>query len=189
MPRAPLAVREAQLADAPALAAIWAAELRGADAEQHLADVTEVLQRVAAHDSEQILLAEVEGEPVGVILLRVATVSPLNLDEVVHAFAPSVLPAHRRRGVGRALMEAAVSFAEERGVGYVGSVAISTSREGNRFLARLALAPQATLRIASTASVRSKLTAQLPRSRRGHGTSRPLGQVLAARRSMRRTAP
>ncbi|MDP3894921.1 GNAT family N-acetyltransferase [Nocardioides sp.] len=189
MPRAPLVVREAHLADAPALAVIWAAELRGADAEQHLADVIAVLERVTGDHDERILLAEIDGEPVGGILLRLTPVSPLNLDEVVHAFAPSVLPAHRRRGVGRALMDAAVGFAEERGVGYVGSVALSTSREGNRFLARLALAPQATLRIAATPAVRAKLTAQLPRARRGHGTTRPLGQVLAARRSMRRPAP
>lgn len=189
MPRAPLTVREAQTVDAPVLAQIWAAELRGGDPEQHLRDVAAVLERASAGEKERVLVAELGGDPVGLILLRVATVSPLNLDLVVHAFAPYVLPTHRRRGVGRALMDAAVSFAEERGIGYVGAAAVCTSRDGNRFLARLALAPQATLRIATTQAVRAKLTAQLPRTRRGHGASRPLGQVLAARRSMRRPVP
>ena len=60
------------------------------------------------------------------------------------------------------------------------------SRQSNRFMARLGLGPQAVLRVASTPTVRSKLTAQLPGKLRPGGT-RPVGQVLAARRSLRRS--
>ena len=53
-------------------------------------------------------------------------------------------------------------------------------------MARLGLGPQAVLRVAATPTVRSKLTAQLPGKTRPVG-ARPIGQVLAARRSLRRT--
>jgi D-aminopeptidase len=81
-------------------------------------------------------------------------------------------------------MEAAVSFAEERGVGHVVTGAQSGSRDGNRFLARLAMGQHAVLRVAPTHAVRAKLTAQLPAVQRtpGHRPQR----VLAVRRSMRR---
>lgn len=93
--------------------------------------------------------------------------------------SPHVLPGFRRRGVGRALMAAAVEFAEELGIGHIASAAIVGSREANRFLARLALTPQATFRIAPTPAVRAKL------SPIGAG-GRPIKRVLAARRSERR---
>ena len=73
-----------------------------------------------------------------------------------------MLPRYRRRGVGRALMDAAVSYAEELGVGHVATAAASGSRDANRFMARLALGPRAVLRVASTPMVRAKLTAQRP---------------------------
>ena len=39
-------------------------------------------------------------------------------------------------------MEAAVSYAEELGIGYVATAASSGSRDANRFMARLALGPR-----------------------------------------------
>jgi hypothetical protein len=59
-------------------------------------------------------------------------------------------------------------------------------------MARLSLGPQATLRVASTYAVRAKLTAQLPTSQRvsERATSRRhLGQLMAARRQLRRSHP
>ena len=58
----------------------------------------------------------------------------------------AVVTDHRRRGVGKALVEAAVTWAEELGIGHVATAAASGSREANRFMARLALGPQAVLR-------------------------------------------
>ncbi len=185
MSRAPVVVREARPEDAPALVELWSDELRGADAEQQRADMLTVLERASADEDEQVLVAEHDGRVAGAILLRVADVSPLNLDRVVQAFAPHVAPDCRRRGVGRTLMDAAVVHAEERGIGFVGSASMHTSRDANRFFARLGLGPLAVLRIAPTPKARQKLVEHLPRGRRAAG-SRPLGQVLAARRSMRR---
>jgi GNAT superfamily N-acetyltransferase len=98
--------------------------------------------------------------------------------------SPNVFPEFRRHGVGRALMEAAVGWAEERGVGHVATAAAAGSRDGNRFMARLALGPVATLRLAPTTVVRSKLTAQRPPV--AHVPPRQLTHLLAVRRSMRR---
>ena len=85
-------------------------------------------------------------------------------------------------------MDAAVTYAEELGIGHVLTAAAYSSRSGNRFMARLALGPMAVLRVAATPTIRVKLTAQLPAKIRPSG-ARPMGQVLAARRSLRRQHP
>ncbi len=76
--------------------------------------------------------------------------------------------------------------AEELGIGHVATAAPAGSRNGNRFMARLSLGPLAVVRVASTHAVRAKLTALAPRAKRSN-TGRPVGQVLAARRSLRHT--
>jgi hypothetical protein len=106
----------------------------------------------------------------------------------VHSIAPCVASGFRRRGVGHTLMDAAVTYAEELGIGHVLTAAAYSSRSGNRFMARLALGPMAVLRVAATPTIRAKLTAQLPAKIRPAG-ARPMGQVLAARRSLRRQHP
>ena len=98
--------------------------------------------------------------------------------------SPHVFPEFRRHGVGRALMDAAVTWAEEHGAAHIATAAASASRDANRFMARLALAPMATLRLAPTTAVRAKLTAQRPPVARV--PARHLTHVLAVRRSMRR---
>ena len=87
--------------------------------------------------------------------------------------------------VGAALMEAAVTWAEEHGVTHVATAAVSGARDANRFMARLALGPYATLRLATTHAVRSRLSAG--RRSATNGTPRQVTQVLAARRSLRRS--
>ena len=70
-----------------------------------------------------------------------------------------VADRHRRRGAGRALVGAAATFAEERGVGQLVVSVHPTSREANRFLARLGFAPLTVRRSASVAGVRRRLAA------------------------------
>ena len=103
----------------------------------------------------------------------------------MQAISPHVFPQFRRRGIGQALMECAVAFAEEIGVGHITTAASSGSRDANRFMARLALGPLATQRVAPTHVVRAKLDALRPAMASTNG--RQLTRVLAARRSMRRT--
>jgi ribosomal protein S18 acetylase RimI-like enzyme len=185
--RTQVSLRQASSEDAPVLAEVWSEVLRRADQDDRIADLEAIIARTTPADDEQIVVAEYDGEVAGAVHLRASTLSPLNLEPVVQAISPHVLPAFRRRGIGRALMGAAVSFAEERGIAHIATAAVSGSRDANRFMARLALGPHAILRLAPTAMVQAKLDAQAPAgatARRSGG--RQLTHVLAARRSTRR---
>lgn len=178
-------LREAVLEDAPFLVELWADTIRRADRQEQIADLESVIKAAAGSPERRVVVAEYDGVPAGAVFLRLTTLSPVNLEPAIQTMAPHVLPAYRRKGIGRALMEAAVSFAEELGVGHLATAAASASRDGNRFLARLGFGPQAVYRVATTPMVRARLTAQ--RGGQRHTAGRPaLGQVLAARRSQRR---
>lgn len=183
--RSPVSLRNALPSDAPFLAELWSDVLRRADHHEQIADLLQIIEGAAESAGERLVVAEYDGEVAGAVHLRATTLSPLNLERAVQAICPHVLAVHRRRGVGRALMEAAVSYAEEIGVAHVATAAASGSRDANRFMARLALGPQAVLRVASTHTVRARLTAQRPDIQRTSG--RHVTQVLAARRSLRRS--
>ena len=184
MSRTAVSLREATDDDAHFLAELWTDVLRRADRQEQVADLEIIIKNAAKSSEQRLVVAEYDGEPAGAVLLRVGTVSPLDLEPCVQALAPHVLPLARRKGVGRTLMEAAVTWAEELGIGHVATAAPANSRHGNRFMARLSLGPQAVVRVASTPVVRSKLAAQTPRTQR-RSNGRPVGQVLAARRSLR----
>jgi GNAT superfamily N-acetyltransferase len=187
--RSLVSLREAEPTDAEFLVDLWADGLRRAERPDLLADVEQVVKTAHVSPEQRLVIAEHDGERAGAVLLRIATVTPLNLDLAVQVVSPCVVPAFRRRGIGRTLMECAVAFAEEAGVSHVATaVASSTSgsRDGNRFMARLALGPLATMRVAPVVAVRARLTAARPA---GAGGGRQLTRVLAARRSARRARP
>jgi GNAT superfamily N-acetyltransferase len=184
MSRSLVFVREAVAADAALLVDLWADLLRRGDEHDHLADMAQVIQVASEDPDQRLVVAEYDGRLAGAVHLRLTTITPLNLDTSVQVMSPNVFPEFRRHGVGRALMDAACGWAEERGAGHVATAAPSGSRDGNRFMARLALAPVATLRLAPTTVVRAKLMAQLPPVARV--PARQLTHVLAVRRSMRR---
>jgi predicted N-acetyltransferase YhbS len=185
MMRSLVSLRAALPSDAPLLAELWADVLRRAEHPERVADLLKVIETAAESPVDRLVVAEYDGEVAGAVHLRCTTMSPINLEPLVLAIAPHVFPQFRRRGVGRALMETAVSYAEELGVAHVATAAASGSRDANRFMARLALGPQAVFRVAATPMVRAKLTAQRPAVAGSRG--RHLSQVLAARRSMRRS--
>ena len=180
-------LRQAQAEDAAFLAAAWRPGLRESDAQGD-ADILTIIEAAHASADEQLLIAEYEGERAGAALLRVATVSPLNLEPMLTVVAPFVVDAHRRKGIGRALLGAAASFAEERGIATMATVAPAGSREANRFFARLGLGSHALVRSAPVALVASRLGAasaqRTPRTRQGA----KLSDVMAARRAVRRAA-
>lgn len=183
--RTQVSLRVAETADAGFLVELWSDSLRRVDHQQQIADLEVVIKAAAESVEERLLVAEYDGSLAGAVFLRVTTLSPINLEPTVQAISPHVLPQFRRHGVGRTLMDCAVSYAEELGIAHLTTAAGSGSREGNRFMARLALGPQAVLRVASTHAVRAKLAAQRPALQRTSG--RHLTQVLAARRSMKRS--
>lgn len=182
MTRSLVSLRTGVRADAPDLADLWSTVLRRGGTAEHVADLETLIdQSEDPAQRQRLVVAVAGGEFAGAVLLRVATVSPLNFDEVVQTVSPAVLPGFRRRGIGRQLMEAAVSFADDQGVGYVMSGAPVSSRDSNRFMARIALAPHVTLRVGTVQAIRAKL-----RTHSDSPGNRQLSRVLAARRSQRR---
>jgi GNAT superfamily N-acetyltransferase len=186
MMRSQVSLRRAAPDDADVLVEVWSDVLRRAERHEQVADLRSVIERVAPLPDERIVVAEYDGQPAGAVHLRATTLTPLNLEPVVQAISPHVLPQFRRHGVGRALMEAAVAFADELGIGHVTTAAAAGNRDANRFMARLALGPLATVRLAPTAVVKAKLSAQRPAVARPTGRHH-LTHVLAARRSLRKS--
>ena len=177
MSRSLVGLRDATLADCEQLAALWQPFLRrGADEQLH--DVATAIEKAGDHPGERLVVAEYDGAFAGAAFLQTGTCSPVNTDPVLRVHNTAVVPAFRRRGIGKALVESAVTWAEELGIGHVATSASSASREANRFMARLALAPLAVLRIAPTHAVRAQLSGR-------HPGARQVTQVLAARRSLR----
>ena len=119
MSRLSLAPRIARREDAPALAELWCDVLRRADRAEQIADLELVIKAAAASPEQRFVVVEYDGQLAGSVFLRLTTVSPINLDPCVQSIQPRVFDQFRRRGVGRALMEAAVAFAEENGVLHV----------------------------------------------------------------------
>lgn len=189
MSRQPVTMRQATIGDVPFLIEMWSPLLRRVDRQDQVHDLELIVKEAAESAERRLLVAEYDGEPAGAVLLRVVPMTPLNLEPTVNAMAPHVLPSYRGKGIGSALMEAAVLWAEDLGVGHVSTAAPSSSRTGNRFMARLSLGPQAVFRVSTTQLVRTKLAAMQPTSARAAGRAtgrRHLGQVLAARRQLNR---
>jgi GNAT superfamily N-acetyltransferase len=186
MSRSMVTMREARLADAGDLAELWQPYLRRGPGDP-LEDLASVIEHLEHQPGHRLVVAEYDGEFAGAAYLKTAPYSPLNPEPVLQVHNPAVVAQHRRHGVGRALMECAVTWAEDLGVGHVATATSSGSREANRFMARIALAPQAVLRMAPTPAVRARLVARHPGAR--HPGTRPMSQVLAVRRSLRSARP
>lgn len=181
MPRQQLVVREASPEDAPDLVRLWAEAGHGVEQHPDLVDdAPSALAHVAADPDERLVVGEYAGRLVAALHMRRAPISPLHTEQVVHTSFLLVLPEHRRHGYARAMLEAALAWAEEKDISHVTAITTSRSRDHNRFLARLGLGTMATIRVAPTATLRKKLAP--PRS----AGSRQIGTVLAQRRTMRR---
>ena len=185
MSRSALEIRDARPEDVSDLLRLWAPERRATEeaAPRPVDDATRALVQIAADPDERMLVGLAEGQVVAAVHLRRAPLSPLQTETAVHTSYLQVHPEHRRRGYARALLDAAVAWAEEKDVTHITAITNSSSRDTNRFLARLGRATGATLRIASTSTVRRKLSPELIRS---HDSRRQLGRVLAQRRSVQR---
>ncbi|PZS17976.1 MAG: hypothetical protein DLM57_07275 [Pseudonocardiales bacterium] len=124
-------------------------------AAEHLADrFAEIIR-----EGMRTLLVAVDdaGSMVGLLVARQDEIGAIDLTPVLHVSHLMVTPKHRRRGVGRMLLTAAVHLADERGMDHVLATAGSGSREANRYLARLGFAPLVVHRIAATSVLRRAL--------------------------------
>jgi N-acetylglutamate synthase-like GNAT family acetyltransferase len=178
-------VRDAEPADVVALR-----ELIGGVPTREDSRPSEAAAAVAAiglDPERRLLVAEVDGKVVGVAHLVRAPLSPLQADTAVHVLHLNVREEVRRHGVGRALMEATLSWAEEKESTHVVAAASVGSRDTNRFMARLGLGQVAVMRAATVSALRAKMPVEPPAAARvGTRSHRNVGQVLAQRRSMRR---
>jgi GNAT superfamily N-acetyltransferase len=188
--RNPVHVRDALPTDAPALCDIWAGMVRDRDRdrEQPVLECTQAsVARIAADPDQRLMVAVIEDQVAGALHLVRAPLSPVQTESAVHVMHLQVLDRFRRHGVGHALMEATVSWAEEKDTTHVIAAASVGSRDANRFMARLGLIQLAVVRSASVSSLRAKLPVEPPAAARvGGHTHRNVGQVLARRRSLRR---
>jgi N-acetylglutamate synthase-like GNAT family acetyltransferase len=180
MSRSLVTMREAHLSDVDALVELWQPYLRRGASDEPVQDLASVIEHLDQQPGHRLVVAEYDGEFAGAVYLKASTYSPVNPEPILQVHNPAVVVQHRRHGVGKALVECAVTWAEELGIGHVATATSSGSREANRFMARIALAPQAVLRMAPTPAVRARLATR-------HPGTRQITQVLAVRRSLRST--
>ena len=192
MSRNPVHVRDATPDDVEALLEIWTDFSSRTHSERFPAAPPEVeaasaVARTAADPDERLIVGVVDDEVVGAAHLRRSPMSPIHSESAVHVSHLHVREEFCRRGVGHALIEAAVTWAEEKGSSHVIAAASANSRDANRFMARLGLAQLAVLRGATVGVLRAKLPVEPPAAAWvGTRRHRSVGQVLAQRRSLRR---
>lgn len=175
MSRGGLRVRDAVPDDMEALLGLWA----GLGPRLGVEEGREVLAQLATNPDERLLVGELNGELVCCVTLDCRPMSPFHAEPVLHTSFLLVAPAHRKHGFAHALLEAAVAWAEERGIDTI--TALTTGdRESNRFLARLGLLDVATIRVSTVSALRHKLT---PTTLRGTSART---RLMAQRRSARR---
>jgi predicted N-acetyltransferase YhbS len=188
--RSRVRVRPAEVADLPSLLKLIEVtdlQLGAAGARQLQADtranLPERLATILTADESTVLVAVDDlGEIVGLVVVSEGDIAAITDVPALHISHLLVVPGHRRRGVGRALLAASVHLADQRGIEHVVATAVSGSRDANRYLARLGFAPLVVRRIATTATLRRTLgladgadrLALLRRARRG-------GRSLASR--------
>jgi N-acetylglutamate synthase-like GNAT family acetyltransferase len=178
--RATVSAREAVAADIPELLDLFD-QLRAAGPRRSVSmpsdpsmmreAAAERFAAVIADPHERLLVAE-DGEGLaGMVLCSIGTSSTL-------ATAPAVVLSHltvaansRRGGVGRVLVAAATQWAEECDVDHVRVAVYASSREANRFFARLGFAPVSVNRVAPVAGLRRILGAEVPAAEADSGDS------------------
>lgn len=187
MARCPVTVRDAEPEDVHALRELLAqVAIRGHE-EPRLEDEMQAVANVALDPDQRLVVAVTDQDVVGVAHLVRATLSPLQTETAVHVLHLNVREDQRRHGIGHALLEATVTWAEEKDSSHVIVAATASSRDTNRFMARLGLGQAALMRVATVASLRSRLPIETPAAARvGSRSHRSVGQVLAQRRSLRR---
>jgi N-acetylglutamate synthase-like GNAT family acetyltransferase len=169
--RATVSAREAVAADIPGLLDLFD-QLRAAgprrsvpmpsDPSAMREGAAERFRAVIADPDQRLIVAEDPDGLAGMVLCSIGTSSTL-------ATAPAVVLSHltvaansRRAGVGRVLVAAATQWAAECDVDHLRVAVYASSREANRFFARLGFAPVSVNRVAPVAALRRILGAEVP---------------------------
>jgi ribosomal protein S18 acetylase RimI-like enzyme len=163
VPRAHVVVRPPTTDDLDVVLAMWE-ELRlrtgrsGALAPlPSEARLRRVLAEVAEDDTYQAVVAELDGEVVGMACFIGRPLGPFVEAPVVQIDYLHVRPASHRRGVGKALVAAATAYAEGIGSEHVSVNVLPQAREANRFYAKIGFTPLVVRRVASVSTLRRAL--------------------------------
>lgn len=186
MTRTPVDVRDLGPQDGAALERMWHELPRPTESDKSGDLAALVLASLAEDPGARVIVAESGGEVVGTAYLRATRLSPLLTDVMLTVSHLQVEESQTRRGVGRALIEAALSHAEHLGIATILVTGAVNDRETNRFLARLGLAQVAVVRGSTVAALRAKMPVEPSLAARST-RSRQVGQVVAARRIQRRS--
>jgi GNAT superfamily N-acetyltransferase len=182
--RPTIVVRDACPDDLPAILEMWA-ELReiGGRFERTTPPASsdgalDRLLAITVDPDSRALIATSGDEVAGMAVLACAQFAPLFDQNAVHVHYLHVREGNRRRGVGKALLAVAASFAEEVGAEHVVTSVLPQLRETNRFYARLGFSPVVIRRSVPVSVLRRSLMA--------HGVAGTTDHVLVRRRSLRR---
>jgi GNAT superfamily N-acetyltransferase len=190
--RCAVTIGDAAPGDAQSLVEVWGALPYRSQPDQAAAHASQeaaaAIARIAADPDQRLLVARIDGAVAGAVHLARGALTPVHSDTAIYVMHLHVIESFRRHGVGRALMEATLCWAEEKDTEHVIAAASAASRDANRFMARLGLSQIAVLRGATVPAMRAKLPVDPPAAARvGTRSHRNVGQVLAQRRSLRRS--
>lgn len=171
MPRTSVRVRPAEHSDVPALLTfgeqlrdqltVTPEGLRGRSASTVAREALAARYAEALDSADRHLVVAVDDAdvPLGMALFGIAPANALLDLPALHVSHAVVDDRHKRRGAGKALVAAAASYAEERGLEQIVVSVNPGSRDANRFFARLGFAPLAVRRVAPVSVVRRRLQA------------------------------
>ncbi|MFC6707301.1 GNAT family N-acetyltransferase [Flexivirga alba] len=115
------------------------------------------LVRSCARSDVRIYLASIDSEPVGYTIVMSGPVSALHETLAVWLDVLWVKPGKRQRGIAAALLTTVAAYAEHIGAPEVVSCVPSSSRDANRFFARLGFSAVVTERSTTPAALRRRL--------------------------------
>jgi len=177
-------VRDACPDDLPALLAMWR-ELRdiGGRLERAVPPATEDgaldrLLRITSDPDSRALVATLSDMVVGMAVLTCTPYAPLFDQKAVHVHYLHVREGARRRGVGKALLAAAATFADEVGAEHLMTSVLPQLRDSNRFYARLGFSPVVVRRSVPVSVLRRRLAAE--------GVATGADHLVLRRRTLRR---
>ena len=147
-----ITVRDIAVDDLPALMPLW----EEIQADNAGLDVSALISRIELAESEnfRLLVAWDGDDAVGITMVTMADVGTWTELSAVQLSGLHVLAKARHRGVGKALLNAALVCADNWGCANLVVTVPPASREANRFFARLGFAPIATKRIVDTEALR-----------------------------------
>lgn len=184
MTRPSVVVRDARADDLPELMIMWdelrelGSRLDRVTPSSARTGVLERLESVARDPDSCALVALVGDVVVGMVVLTATEYAPLFEQRAVHAHYLHVRDGFRRRGVGKALLTAAVSFADDTGAEHVITSVLPQMRDTQRFYARLGFGPLVMSRSVPVSALRRRLA--------GVAAPTPAVHLVARRRSLRR---